>query len=144
MIRPDRFIFEVDNYRVIDGDSIELDIEIGQKKIDLGFGVSYVVPSIKREKKSYRLFGINAPEVRGEEKEKGLRCAEVLWSLLNELHYNKSLIIETIPDKNYQDSDGKFGRYLIKVLNTFHPDTCLLYTSPSPRDQRGSRMPSSA
>ena len=25
-----------------------------------------------------------------------------------------------------------------------HPETCLLYTSPSPRDQRGSRMPSSA
>ena len=25
-----------------------------------------------------------------------------------------------------------------------HPDACLLYTSPSPRDQRGSRMPSSA
>ena len=24
------------------------------------------------------------------------------------------------------------------------PMTCLLYTSPSPRDQRGSRMPSSA
>ena len=26
----------------------------------------------------------------------------------------------------------------------FDIDTCLLYTSPSPRDQRGSRMPSSA
>ena len=26
----------------------------------------------------------------------------------------------------------------------FKPSTCLLYTSPSPRDQRGSRMPSSA
>ena len=25
-----------------------------------------------------------------------------------------------------------------------YADTCLLYTSPSPRDQRGSRMPSSA
>ena len=25
-----------------------------------------------------------------------------------------------------------------------HCDDCLLYTSPSPRDQRGSRMPSSA
>ena len=25
-----------------------------------------------------------------------------------------------------------------------HLNTCLLYTSPSPRDQRGSRMPSSA
>ena len=24
------------------------------------------------------------------------------------------------------------------------PEICLLYTSPSPRDQRGSRMPSSA
>ena len=26
----------------------------------------------------------------------------------------------------------------------FQPYSCLLYTSPSPRDQRGSRMPSSA
>ena len=26
----------------------------------------------------------------------------------------------------------------------YHFPTCLLYTSPSPRDQRGSRMPSSA
>ena len=31
---------------------------------------------------------------------------------------------------------------LTKVYNEFTP--CLLYTSPSPRDQRGSRMPSSA
>ena len=32
------------------------------------------------------------------------------------------------------------------LWNFFLPDadTCLLYTSPSPRDQRGSRMPSSA
>ena len=29
-------------------------------------------------------------------------------------------------------------------LKNFDPCTCLLYTSPSPRDQRGSRMPSSA
>ena len=29
-------------------------------------------------------------------------------------------------------------------VNTAHNDDCLLYTSPSPRDQRGSRMPSSA
>ena len=33
-----------------------------------------------------------------------------------------------------------------KETNDFYVDieTCLLYTSPSPRDQRGSRMPSSA
>ena len=30
------------------------------------------------------------------------------------------------------------------VLRIAHPLACLLYTSPSPRDQRGSRMPSSA
>ena len=34
--------------------------------------------------------------------------------------------------------DGGFGQYLAEFT------TCLLYTSPSPRDQRGSRMPSSA
>ena len=36
---------------------------------------------------------------------------------------------------------------LEKALNSKTPliiGTCLLYTSPSPRDQRGSRMPSSA
>ena len=32
----------------------------------------------------------------------------------------------------------------IKISNSFAVKGCLLYTSPSPRDQRGSRMPSSA
>ena len=31
-----------------------------------------------------------------------------------------------------------------KLLDTLYVSPCLLYTSPSPRDQRGSRMPSSA
>ena len=35
--------------------------------------------------------------------------------------------------------DAKFGS---KDVSLYH--ACLLYTSPSPRDQRGSRMPSSA
>ena len=30
------------------------------------------------------------------------------------------------------------------AIKTAQPDACLLYTSPSPRDQRGARMPSSA
>ena len=30
------------------------------------------------------------------------------------------------------------------AIELYHVDVCLLYTSPSPRDQRGSRMPSSA
>ena len=32
----------------------------------------------------------------------------------------------------------------ISLVQNQHMNTCLLYTSPSPRDQRGSRMPSSA
>ena len=40
------------------------------------------------------------------------------------------------PETIAQLSQGEFCGVL--------SDTCLLYTSPSPRDQRGSRMPSSA
>ena len=50
---------------------------------------------------------------------------------------NKSLA-GALPD-NYFSRLGLDGSKLAALL-----DTCLLYTSPSPRDQRGSRMPSSA
>ena len=43
---------------------------------------------------------------------------------------------------------GQVGNYLLNELHTKKKDielkTCLLYTSPSPRDGIGSRMPSSA
>ena len=43
---------------------------------------------------------------------------------------------------------GAIGLLALISLNAvellLHANTCLLYTSPSPRDQRGSRMPSSA
>ena len=38
----------------------------------------------------------------------------------------------------------KYEREFIENMRKEMPHTCLLYTSPSPRDQRGSRMPSSA
>ena len=43
----------------------------------------------------------------------------------------------------------RFGQVQVHVLNQYHADShpelfCLLYTSPSPRDKRQSRMPSSA
>ena len=37
-----------------------------------------------------------------------------------------------------------YGPYEPAQLGGAEMDDCLLYTSPSPRDQRGSRMPSSA
>ena len=42
--------------------------------------------------------------------------------------------------KEVQDADGR----IILFIDELHTVVCLLYTSPSPRDQRGSRMPSSA
>ena len=39
---------------------------------------------------------------------------------------------------------GKGLLNAIVINDTEESSTCLLYTSPSPRDQRGSRMPSSA
>ena len=42
---------------------------------------------------------------------------------------------------------GPVGNYSVEGTYSYHQiasSSCLLYTSPSPRDQRGSRMPSSA
>ena len=36
------------------------------------------------------------------------------------------------------------AEYIVDFLPKIKLEICLLYTSPSPRDQRGSRMPSSA
>ena len=58
-----------------------------------------------------------------------------------------------IRPRNFVQSDqagrtGLAGARLVETDMTGTPNTkylnCLLYTSPSPRDQRGSRMPSSA
>ena len=57
-----------------------------------------------------------------------------------ELASAKGALVTDVPD-----GPGKDGGILAgDVITTFDGKDCLLYTSPSPRDQRGSRMPSSA
>ena len=69
------------------------------------------------------------------------------WIAVPKSRYGEQLWDQNSIQKN---PDG-----FIRVLSKFVPNsttditqdilyTCLLYTSPSPRDQRGSRMPSSA
>ena len=41
-------------------------------------------------------------------------------------------------------SNKRVSQNVLKVLNSAIANACLLYTSPSPRDKRQSRMPSSA
>ena len=56
----------------------------------------------------------------------------------------------TLCDEKYYELCDHFGRHKVArgyrdvPLNVREFKSCLLYTSPSPRDQRGSRMPSSA
>ena len=61
-------------------------------------------------------------------------------------HYNMYIqpagaITELVMMERLELMDDKWPK--LNVLSTA-PTGCLLYTSPSPRDQRGSRMPSSA
>ena len=44
----------------------------------------------------------------------------------------------------YEYSSKHWLSYSTPILSFGRSKSCLLYTSPSPRDQRGSRMPSSA
>ena len=60
-----------------------------------------------------------------------------------EKRFNQNNII--IPSsKQIKKSINSLDKKVKKAIDTAYDRICLLYTSPSPRDQRGSRMPSSA
>ena len=78
--------------KVYDGDTITVDI-------DLGLG-SWI------HGENLRLYRINAPEVRGTERQAGLRSRDFLRSQI----MGKEVIIQTVKDKK-----GKYGRYLADI-----------------------------
>ena len=55
------------------------------------------------------------------------------------LKSGEDIIADTTEMTVGEDEDRRVVGYFLNK-----PCVCLLYTSPSPRDQRGSRMPSSA
>ena len=65
---------------------------------------------------------------------------------LTDLPNRDKLILELQEALNISTHKDQFCGLVFLDLDGFKTvnDTCLLYTSPSPRDQRGSRMPSSA
>jgi micrococcal nuclease len=84
------FTYHAEVLRVIDGDTIEV-------KLDLGFHI-YKVARI-------RVHGINTPEIRGPEKEKGLLVKAFVEALLD---HKKVKIISV------KESD-KYGRVLARI-----------------------------
>lgn len=85
----DTYIYNAYVTSVYDGDTITCDI-------NCGFGVQ-----LKKQK--IRLFGLNTPEVRGEEKAQGI----ISRDKLRERILDKEILLKTKKDKK-----GKYGRYL--------------------------------
>ena len=77
---------------VYDGDTITVTIDLGMM--------------IKREGIKIRLYGINAPELRGDTLAKARESRDFLRSKV----LDKEVLIQTIKDKK-----GKYGRYLGKI-----------------------------
>ena len=84
------FVYNAVVRSVYDGDTIRVDI-------DMGFDHWIMNESI-------RFMGVDAPEIRGEERPEGLLTKE--W-LLNKIPIGTKVVLET-----YKDRTGKYGRYL--------------------------------
>lgn len=93
-----RYVYEAEVVRVYDGDTIFMDI-------DLGFRVVL-------HDEPLRLWGVNTPEVRGEEKERGLEVRDLVRQWLPE---GSKPIIRTLRASDGSDRTGTFHRYLVVI-----------------------------
>lgn len=78
---------------VYDGDTVRVDIDLG-------------LNTWLRDQ-TLRLYGINAPELRGAEREAGMASRDYLRKLLPE---GQEVTLETIKDRT-----GKYGRWLCRI-----------------------------
>jgi len=91
-----RWLFPMIDCRVYDADTIM------ELRLDLGFNATLTVTG--------RLYGINAPEVRGPERERGLASRDWLMKKIDDAEH---IMIETRPST--ERTQGKFGRWLVTV-----------------------------
>ena len=100
--------------------------------IDIGNTATNVIP-----KEASANFNIRYNDIFDREK-----IEEEVHNRIRSLNYDYSIKFEHSGD-SFLTSPGKLTKNLSKIIED-QTGNCLLYTSPSPRDQRGSRMPSSA
>ncbi len=77
---------------VYDGDTITA-------MVDLGF---YHYQQMK-----FRLYGINTPEIRGEDRDRGIAVRDIVRAMI----LDKEVIINS-----YKDRQEKYGRYLANII----------------------------
>lgn len=83
---------------VVDGDTMDLDL-------DLGLSVHLLA--------RVRLYGVNTPEKSGASKMKGLEAKAFAETWLK----NRPITVKTVKDKS-----EKFGRYLAVIQDASHPE----------------------
>lgn len=76
-----------------DGDTVRVDIDLGCK--------------VWLNDEPIRLYGINAPEIRGEERPEGLKSLAFLETLIQP---GDEILLKT-----YRDKKGKYGRWLGEI-----------------------------
>lgn len=89
----------VEVIRVIDGDTVELEIDTGFKN---------------KHTDVFRIYGIDAPEIRGKTKEAGVAAKEFLDGFLL---FSKLSFVNTFKDKS-----DKYGRILVQIFVVDHRD----------------------
>lgn len=97
-LRSKLYYYAAEVTEVYDGDTITINLDLGL--------------SMWRTNQKIRLWKINAPEVRGPEREEGLRVRDFVRDLI----LGKPVLIRTILDKHGADRTGKYGRLLGEVL----------------------------
>ena len=97
---PLRFVYLCECTGVYDGDTITA-------SIDLGLNVTL-------HKQKLRLYGIDTPELRGEDRIAGLKARDHLRALILS---REGLLVQTLKDKT-----GKYGRWLAIIWRRSDPD----------------------
>lgn len=87
--------------RVVDGDTVILRL-VKQYEVDIGFRIIMKHEAVTEQ--SFRLVGINTPEIVGEQKTAGLKAKKALEALLT----GKELQVTTY-------KSDKYGRWLADV-----------------------------
>ena len=108
--------------------------------------VKKLVPNVGKGEKVEEIIlsNFNYDELDKDENNVKLRLKSTAINIEHDSKPNDSSYVFTDYVKENKSYRVRSKNVILACYNMMIPYICLLYTSPSPRDQRGSRMPSSA